>query len=84
MTRAEDLFEAHLTVADLDRAIEFYRDVVGLPLALLYAQMMRTWVEVPILSWRRRHRQTVQQMVSEPLSLSDASITLGAGSVQKT
>lgn len=33
MIRAEDLFEAHLTVADLDRAIEFYRDVVGLPLA---------------------------------------------------
>jgi lactoylglutathione lyase len=28
------LFEAHLTVADLDRAVAFYRDVVGLPLAL--------------------------------------------------
>ena len=27
------LFEAHLTVTDLDRAIEFYRDVVGLRLA---------------------------------------------------
>lgn len=27
------LFEAHLTVSDLDRSIEFYRDVVGLELA---------------------------------------------------
>ena len=27
------LYEAHLTVADLDRSIEFYRDVLGLPLA---------------------------------------------------
>jgi lactoylglutathione lyase len=28
------LFEAHLTVADLDRSVAFYRDVIGLPLAL--------------------------------------------------
>jgi lactoylglutathione lyase len=28
------LFEAHLTVSDLDRSAAFYRDVVGLPLAL--------------------------------------------------
>jgi lactoylglutathione lyase len=27
------LFEAHLTVCDLDRSIAFYRDVLGLPLA---------------------------------------------------
>jgi lactoylglutathione lyase len=27
------LFEAHLTVSDLDRSIRFYRDVLGLPLA---------------------------------------------------
>jgi len=27
------LFEAHLTVRDLDRSISFYRDVLGLPLA---------------------------------------------------
>jgi lactoylglutathione lyase len=31
--RAERLFEAHLTVGDLDRAVAFYRDVIGLPLA---------------------------------------------------
>lgn len=29
----EGLFETHLPVADLDRSIAFYRDVVGLPLA---------------------------------------------------
>jgi lactoylglutathione lyase len=28
------LFESHLTVSDLNRSIAFYRDVVGLPLAL--------------------------------------------------
>jgi lactoylglutathione lyase len=28
------LFETHLTVADLDRAVQFYRDVVGLSVAL--------------------------------------------------
>jgi lactoylglutathione lyase len=28
------LFETHLTVSDLDRSVAFWRDVVGLPLAL--------------------------------------------------
>jgi lactoylglutathione lyase len=28
------LFETHLTVADLDRSMAFYRDVVRLPVAL--------------------------------------------------
>src|SRR5262249_31412412 len=28
------LFETHLTVSNLDRSIAFYRDVVGLPVAL--------------------------------------------------
>ncbi len=28
------LFEAHLTVSDLDRSVAFYRDLVGLPAAL--------------------------------------------------
>src|SRR5690242_19409992 len=28
------LFETHLTVSDLDRSVAFYRDVVGLSLAL--------------------------------------------------
>ena len=34
---AQDLFEAHLAVTDLDRAVVFYRDVVGLPLAYVTA-----------------------------------------------
>ena len=28
------LFETHLTVSDLQRSVVFYRDVVGLPVAL--------------------------------------------------
>jgi len=32
---ATGLFETHLTVGDLDRSIDFHRDVVGLPLALV-------------------------------------------------
>ena len=34
MPTAAGLFEAHLTVSDLSRSVAFYRDVVGLPLAL--------------------------------------------------
>jgi lactoylglutathione lyase len=35
LPKATGLFEAHLTVSDLDRSVAFYRDLVGLPLALL-------------------------------------------------
>jgi GNAT superfamily N-acetyltransferase len=35
MPEATGLFEAHLTVSDLDRSIEFYRDALRLPLALV-------------------------------------------------
>jgi GNAT superfamily N-acetyltransferase len=35
MPKAIGLFEVHITVSDLERSIEFYRDVVGLPLALV-------------------------------------------------
>jgi lactoylglutathione lyase len=35
MPNPTGLFETHLTVSDLDRSIEFYRDLVGLPLALV-------------------------------------------------
>jgi lactoylglutathione lyase len=35
LPKATGLFETHLTVSDLDRSIVFYRDVVGLPLALV-------------------------------------------------
>ena len=34
MPEVAGLFEAHLTVSDLDRSTAFYRDVVGLPIAL--------------------------------------------------
>ena len=30
----DGLFETHLTVADLERSVAFYRDIVGLPVAL--------------------------------------------------
>jgi lactoylglutathione lyase len=33
--RVQDLFETHLTVADLDRSIAFYRDSLGLRLAYI-------------------------------------------------
>ncbi len=36
--RIDGLFETHLTVADLDRSIAFYRDVLGLPLAHVVAE----------------------------------------------
>ncbi len=35
MIRVEGLFEAHITVRDLERSIAFYRDVVGLELGLV-------------------------------------------------
>ena len=35
MPNVSGLFETHLTVSDLERSIGFYRDVVGLPLALV-------------------------------------------------
>jgi lactoylglutathione lyase len=34
MPEATGLFETHLTVSDLDRSVAFYRDVIGLPVAL--------------------------------------------------
>jgi lactoylglutathione lyase len=34
MPKVTGLFETHLTVSDLDRSVAFYRDVVGLPVAL--------------------------------------------------
>ena len=35
MPKTTGLFETHLTVSNLDRSIAFYRDIVGLPLALV-------------------------------------------------
>jgi lactoylglutathione lyase len=43
------LFEAHLTVSDLDRSISFYRDVLGLPLAQIIPErnVAFFWVPTP-------------------------------------
>lgn len=34
MIRVEGLFEAHITVSDVERSVAFYRDVVGLELGI--------------------------------------------------
>ena len=41
------LFEAHLTVQNLDRSIGFYRDTLGLPLAHLIPQRQVAFFWVP-------------------------------------
>lgn len=49
LPEAAGLFETHLTVSDLDRSIAFYRDVVGLPLALELPERAAAffWIGVP-------------------------------------
>jgi lactoylglutathione lyase len=44
-----DLFEAHLTVSELDRAIAFYKDVLGLRLAHLFPErnVAFFWIGAP-------------------------------------
>jgi lactoylglutathione lyase len=44
-----DLFEAHLTVSDLDRAVTFYRDLLGLPLAHIFPdrKVAFFWIGAP-------------------------------------
>jgi lactoylglutathione lyase len=44
-----DLFETHLTVTDLNEAITFYRDIVGLRLAHVVAlrQVAFFWIGSP-------------------------------------
>ena len=55
------LFEAHLTVSDLDRSIAFYRDVLGLPLAqrIPARQVAFFWVpssdKAMLGLWSHRH-----------------------------
>jgi lactoylglutathione lyase len=49
MPKATGLFETHLTVSDLDRSIEFYRDTVRLPLALVLEERSAAffWIGAP-------------------------------------
>ena len=43
------LFEAHLTVSELDRAVAFYRDLLGLPLAQIFPErrVAFCWIGAP-------------------------------------
>ena len=43
------LFEAHLTVSELDRAVVFYRDLLGLPLAQIFPERRVAffWIGAP-------------------------------------
>ena len=49
MIAIRDLFESHLTVSDLDRAIQFYRDVLRLPLATVIPERRVAffWIGAP-------------------------------------
>src|SRR5437899_10810805 len=44
-----DLFEAHLTVSDLDRAVAFYRDQLALPLPHIFPdrKVAFFWIGAP-------------------------------------
>ncbi|MBZ9937143.1 VOC family protein [Mesorhizobium sp. BR1-1-16] len=47
MPLIDGLYETHLTVADLDRSIAFYRDVVGLELAKVFPERRIAFFFVP-------------------------------------
>jgi len=44
-----DLFESHLTVRELDRAVAFYRDLLALPLARIFPERKVAffWIGAP-------------------------------------
>jgi catechol-2,3-dioxygenase len=54
MPEATGLFETHLTVSYLERSIAFYRDVVGLPLALELPECEAAFLWIGGTCWRRR------------------------------
>jgi lactoylglutathione lyase len=49
MIQLRGLFESHLTVADLDRAVHFYQDVLKLPLARIFPERRVAffWIGAP-------------------------------------
>ena len=49
MIAIRDLFESHLNVADLERSVQFYRDILGLPLAHLFTdpRVAFFWIGAP-------------------------------------
>src|SRR5438132_8587045 len=57
------LFEAHLTVHDLQQSIRFYREVVGLPLALEIPQRRAAFLDRPRQTF---HARTVGDRILTP------------------
>ena len=53
MTPVQGLFEAHISVRDLDRSITFYRDIVGLEVGLVQPA---AWCSSALLSVGGRGR----------------------------
>src|SRR6266849_6668951 len=49
MTSIHGLFETHLTVSDLDRAVRFYRDLLRLPVAHVFTERRVAffWIGAP-------------------------------------
>jgi lactoylglutathione lyase len=90
MTAVQGLFETHLTVAELDRAITFYRDVIGLRLAHVTPgghaaffwigtdAMLGLWAVGPAPLGIRSHlafRASVADVVAAPHALRSIGVT---------
>jgi len=91
MIEARDLFEAHLAVTDLDDAIRFYRDIVGLRLAHVAAAraaffwigpaghaMLGLWAAGPAAPNAMSHtafRATLADVLAAPSALRAAGVT---------
>jgi lactoylglutathione lyase len=69
----EGLFEAHITVRDLQRSIAFYRDVVGLELGLVQAERSAAFFWV---GGRGRSMMGVFTLGSYPLKIFQHHIAL--------
>jgi peptidoglycan/LPS O-acetylase OafA/YrhL len=74
------IFEVVRTAFDVSRLVA---GIVGLPIAIVFAQLMRSFVEVPILSWRRRHGRSVNEIAPDAVGLSHVPSRLGTGPVRQ-
>jgi lactoylglutathione lyase len=61
------LYETHLTVSELDRSVAFYRDVVGLPVALEVPERAAAFLWVPD---SRRSMLGLWSLGSAPLGMA--------------
>jgi lactoylglutathione lyase len=61
------LYETHLSVSDLDRSVAFYRDIVGLPLALEVHERAAAFFWVPDA---RRSMLGLWSLGSAPLGMT--------------